>query len=68
MGEEGEEQALLWVCWEGDLGFCMLWDHVGVEVIQDVADVGDEVSTVLDQFVDSGSARGEDAVGNGENL
>jgi hypothetical protein len=50
------------------LCFCVLWDHVEVEAAQDVVDVGDGVSTVLDQFIDSGSAKGEDAVRNGENF
>jgi len=39
-----------------------------LRLLRIVVDVGDGVSAVLDQFVDSGSARGEDAVGNGENL
>src|SRR6266487_96238 len=63
-----QEGTLLVVVGQDGLGLGVLGDHVEVETFQDIFDVGDRVSAVLDKFVDACCTGREYARGYGKNF
>ncbi len=56
MVDMSQEGTLLVIVGQDGLGLGVLWDHVEVEAFQDIFDIGDRVSAVLDKFVDACSS------------
>ena len=68
VAEQSQQGALFTIVGQGRLYFDVLRDHKQVKGHQDILDIGHQVRSILDQFVDAHASRGVDAIGDAKDV